>query len=152
MTGGHLGKRAFGAEVGDAERLLDREARASSLRGTRRGPHRGEAPFAAQRETLEDLALALRIVERLDLGFLLGDGDLARDVRPLFEQIENGVVESVDAGSRAGESRLAGRRGWGCARQEPSNEPEGAATPCVWGGPNGTSRPHRRTTRMRSHA
>jgi hypothetical protein len=60
-------------------------------------------------ETFEDVALALGIVEDLDLGVAFDGGDLAGDIGALLEELEDGVVEGVDARAGCAEAGAEGR-------------------------------------------
>ncbi len=121
VAGGGLGERSFGTEIGDPERLLHGEAGAHDLAedGADRVRGGGEALAAALHEPIEHLALALRIVKHRDFGGAFHGRDLTGDVGALLEELQDRVVEGVDAGASGtrGAGKAAGRSAPGDGRR-----------------------------------
>jgi hypothetical protein len=102
---GHLAERPFRAEICDAQRLLDGEARAHHLAEHRADRIRREALAALRDEAVEHLPFALGVVENLHFRGALDVGNVFRHVRPRREEIEDLRVELVDLLSRIREAR-----------------------------------------------
>ena len=98
-----LRERPLRAEIGHPERLLDGEAGAHHLAEDRADGVGGEALASLADEPVEHATLALGIIEDRHRGGALLLGDVSRDVGAPTEEIEDLIVERVDALAGIGE-------------------------------------------------
>jgi hypothetical protein len=98
-----MGKRPLRSEVGHTQRLLDRQTRAHHLAKDGANRIRRKAPAAFVHESIEHPPLALGIVKHDDLRALLHLCDFARHGRAPGKEVEDVIVERIDALSCIGQ-------------------------------------------------